>query len=398
MPAFRFALALAFPVALAGCGAKHAPFANGSTTGPGHDGTPDSGILHLVDPPPPAADAGGLCGNQVVPVVLDRPNFYFVLDASGSMSIQMDTAAANGLRLSRFQSAIDAIDGLLQTVGHRVAYGAALFPDASDPLAGPSCPAGSEVFPTTPGDPVSYSIAHTRGPVLTGLLRTFERRLPSGMTPTAATLRSLAPNLAALPGKTYAFLLTDGAPNCDGAASCDAAGCTVNIEGGCNGTSGVNCCDPANGSYDQHWCLDADPTVAAVTELATRGIETFVIGMPGTDAYAALLDRLATAGGTARPSEPLYYPVTSATDLASTLQRIGLSVAIGCTVPLEQAPPDQHLVNVYFDQTTVPLDPKNGWTWTKDGAIRLVGDACTELKSGSVMQLQVVAGCPSVER
>jgi hypothetical protein len=398
MPGFRFALALALPLALTGCGAKRAPFANGSSTGLGRDTTPDAGYLHLVDPPPPAADAGGLCGNQIIPVVLDRPNFYFVLDASGSMREQMDTAAANGLRLSRFQSAIDAIDALLQSVGHRVAYGAALFPADVDPNTGPMCPAGAEVFPTTPGDPVSYAIAHKDGPILKDLIRTLERRIPSGLTPTAATLRSLAPKLSALPGTTYAFLLTDGAPNCDGAMTCDAAGCTVNIEGGCGGPTGPNCCDPANGSQDQHWCLDADPTVEAVAELATLGIETFVIGMPGTDAYATLLDRLAVAGGTARPAEPQYYPVTSATDLAATLQNIGLSIAIGCDVPLEQAPPEQHLVNVYFDQTTVPLDPKNGWTWTKDGSIRLVGDACTELKSGAVMQLQVVAGCPSVER
>jgi hypothetical protein len=398
MPATRFAVAALLALSSVACGTKRAPFAGESSTGVGRDGTPDGGLLHLVDPPPPAADAGGLCGNDVVPVVLDRPNFYFVLDASGSMSTAMDTAAANGVRLSRYQSAIDAIDGLLQKVGHRIAYGAALFPALDDPSVQASCPPGDEVFDTKAGDPVRYALSQRRGPVLQDLLNTLERRTPGGMTPTAATLGVLAPRLAALAGKTYAFLLTDGAPNCDAHLPCDATGCTVNIEGGCSGPTGTNCCDPRNLGYDYRWCLDADPTVAAVERLAGLGIETFVIGMPGTDAYGALLDRLAVAGGTARPSEPLYYPVTNTTELADTLQGIGLSVAIGCDVPLSSAPPDPHLVNVYFDQTTVPLDPKDGWTWVDDGTIRLVGDACTELKSGQVMQLQVVSGCPTVTR
>src|SRR5262245_48724403 len=36
-------------------------------------------------PPPVDADASGICGNEVHPLIVDAPNLYFVLDASGSM-------------------------------------------------------------------------------------------------------------------------------------------------------------------------------------------------------------------------------------------------------------------------------------------------------------------------
>jgi hypothetical protein len=387
------------------------------------DAGPDS-FLSIPPPKPPGADASGFCGNMIVPIVLDRPNLYFILDASGSMSDSIP-----GIAGSRYSAAVDAIVSVLQAVGHRVSYGAAVFPDDSDPTAS-SCPAGREVFPTQPGDPASVGTTSQEfGPTLFGLLTALGNHSPSGLTPTAASIEALKGTLLSLKGRTYAFLLTDGAPNC-GSLPCDAASCTPNIEGGCDQAAGVNCCDPALGIYDYRWCLDADPTVAAVQELADSGVHTFVIGLPGTDAYASVLDRVAIAGGTARATEPFYYPATSSDELSATLQQIGLAVAISCDVPLQAPPPDKELVNVYFDDTIVPFDPQDGWTWVADdggagtgvteapgtdgsvkpdggpsvdaggpaGVVRLVGHSCELLKGGGVIQVQVVAGCPSVTR
>jgi hypothetical protein len=254
------------------------------------------------------------------------------------------------------------------------------------------------VFATVPGDDGRYAAAGKEGPVLRGLRQTLDRRSPSGLTPTAASIANVKSNLLALKGRTYALLLTDGAPNCGQIAKCGADTCTLNLEGNCPEKPGVSCCDAANGNYDGTWCLDSDATVDALSDLHMKGIDTFVIGMPGTEAYGAVLDRFAVAGGTPQSAEPLYYPVSSKTDLVDALSRIGLSVAISCKIPLGAAPPDPANVNVYFDQTVVPLDDSNGWLWTGGDSIEIVGGACATLQSGHVIEVQVVAGCPSMTR
>jgi hypothetical protein len=343
-------------------------------------------------------DAPGICGRTVVPIVVDRPNLYFILDASGSMSLPMRELASHGVIPTRIDAARGAIHDLLMLIGYRVAYGAALFPSEMQ-TADEKCPPGGEVFSTKPGDDARYAAAGREGPVLEGLRRTLDKRSPSGLTPTARSIESVKSNLLALTGRTYAILLTDGAPNCGAIARCDATACTLNIEGDCPEKAGVSCCDPANGkSYAGTWCLDSDATVNAISDLRVNGIETFVVGMPGTETYTAVLDAFATAGGTAQPTEPYFYPVESAKDLADTLTKIGLSVAISCNIPLAEPAPDPENVNVYFDQTVVPLDETNGWTWTEDGAIEVAGDSCAKLQTGSVIEVQVVAGCPSVTR
>jgi hypothetical protein len=392
----RFVSALALSSALVACGTARPAFLGDNTvTTTMNDGGVDSGPgLFVITPPPaPKADAGGLCGNQIIPLVVDHPNLYFILDASGSMSDPLSPYA------SKYLAARSAIGSLLQKIGSRVSYGAAVFPGAPGTPTN-VCPVGVPVFPTTPGDPVSYALAGREGPVLTQLLRTLGTHSPNGLTPTAASLEALKSTLVGLPGKTYAILLTDGAPNCDPSVPCSADECTVNIEGGCGAPAGVNCCTPEYG-YDYTLCLDADPTADAVADLASNGVQTFIVGMPGTSLYAGFLDRLASAGGTARASSPEYYPVASSTDLANDLEQIG-SATISCDIPLQTKPPERDLVNVYFDQTNLPEDPSDGWTWASDDAsvdtIRIVGNACTLLKAGDVLDVQVVAGCPTTER
>lgn len=380
----------------AACGKERPPFAGDwQEPGGGHaDSGTDGATIHIPPPKPPAADASGLCGNLVVPLVVERPNFYFVLDASGSMKESMETPNADGFLPTRYQAAVSAIVNVLSVVGHRVSYGATLFPART---ATDACAPGTEVFPVRPGDPIGSVSTGELPPTLDSFFRTIAGRSPSGGTPTAATLEGLKSELLALPGRTAVFLVTDGAPNCNGAATCAADACIANIEGGCRLPAGANCCDPVNGAYDWGTCLDGAPTLSAVKDLRAGGIDTYVVGLPGTDRpeYVTLLDQLATEGGTARSTTPLYYPVSSADDLTKTLQEIGLAVALSCDIALEEPAPDRSLVNVFFDETVVPLDPENGWTWVTDDHIQIVGEACTHLQAGDALQLQIVAGCPS---
>ena len=62
------------------------------------------------------------------------------------------------------------------------------------------------------------------------LLKRLELVKATGSTPTAAALRALKPKLAGLGGKTFAVLLTDGAPNCNARLTCDPDACIPNIE------------------------------------------------------------------------------------------------------------------------------------------------------------------------
>ncbi|MEZ4223460.1 MAG: vWA domain-containing protein [Polyangiaceae bacterium] len=342
---------------------------------------------------PPSADAE-LCGNQLIPVVIDRPNLYFVLDRSGSMS---DPQAGG---LDKYQSARVAIADVLRTVGHRVRYGAAVFPGSSGPI--PGCESGVEVFPTQDGDPVTFAEQQKDGPVLQALLNTLAKMSPQGGTPTSATLTALAPTLTALTGKTFVVLATDGGPNCNLATSCAIQDCMPNIEGAViNGVpcdSVYNCCAPNVPGGGPLNCVDGPASEAAVAALAAQGIPTYVVGMPGSEVFAKVLDKLAVAGLTARATSPKYYAVSDATELSDALKQIGVTVAISCTIELDFEPEDADLVNVYFDKSVLPGDATDGWQWAGSKTIEILGPACDKLKSGDVYQLQVVGGCPTQVR
>src|SRR5689334_10727999 len=89
------------------------------------------------DPPPDAGQAGegglnlgdagdvpaGPCGSQSIPAITNPPNISFVIDHSASMG---DLLA--GSPLSKYENARIALSHVLKAVGHRINYGAAVFP------------------------------------------------------------------------------------------------------------------------------------------------------------------------------------------------------------------------------------------------------------------------------
>jgi hypothetical protein len=213
----------------------------------------------------------------------------------------------------------------------------------------------------------------------------------------------LRPELEALEGSTYLVVITDGAPNCNVDAECDASACTLNIEGVTVGshscTDGVNCCDPdLFGENAPGNCVDSDETEHQVALLAKHGIPTYVVGMPGAEPYAGVLNRLAVAGGTARAGSTAYYAVTDGDELEQALYSIGTGLAIKCSIDLDEEPPDAAQVNVYFDGELVPADPDDGWSWNGTTRIEVNGAACDQLKSGSVIDASALFGCDTVVR
>jgi len=359
----------------------------GTSEPPGH------GDAGLVDAPP--AECGGdFCGDSFLKERREPPNLYFLVDRSGSMA-----ASPEGSSRTKYEMARRVLADLLKAIGHRVRYGAAIFPKSS--VSG-ECGPGRELIPLTLGEPPSCT--GEIDPNLARRLGAFGSFPPGGTTPTSAALRELVPELEALDGKTYLVLVTDGAPNCNLEASCEADQCTLNIEhatvGQTSCAGSVNCCDPELfGEEAPGNCVDLDESVNQVERLAERGIPTFVIGMPGAEPYATVLDALAEAGGTARSgTTTAYYAVNDQDELEEALYAIGTGLAISCSIDLDEAPQDPRHVNVYFDGEIVPADPDDGWSWDGDARIVVHGEACDTLKSGRVIDARAVFGCDTVVR
>jgi hypothetical protein len=388
-------------VALLGLSAVAVPLACGNDGHPpslADPAEPDSGMAGRDGDPlmldeDAGASPGGDCGQQVIPVVSAPPNLSFVIDHSGSMG---DELAGSGL--SKYENARIALSQVLKAIGHRVSYGAAIFPG----LAGKTgCEPGDELMQVAPGDPPSYARAGQTGPRLKDLLARLSIASVDGGTPASATLDKMRGVLTELAGDTYVVLITDGAPNCNEELACEASGCIPNIEdrtvGGAECRGGYNCCDPDNGAQGAGLnCVDSEASLAAVQDLADAGIQTFVIGMPGSEPYEDLLNGMAELGGTAREGTPKYYSVADTEALKAALGKIAASVAISCEVPLDYDPPDPDYVNVFFDGVVVPYDPEQGWEWKEDGVVAVRGVACDQLMSGDVVELQVFAGCKTV--
>ena len=392
---------------------------------------------------PPLPDAQGLCGNTFLQATSEPPNIYFVIDRSGSMQELVEGRV-------KYDAVAAASVGLVRRLGSQINVGASVFPG---PIVNPDdeCVTGDEVFPTRPGDPLPTGACSLDGEVTRGFSRSIS--VPSGEglrggTPTAATLTRLIPTLSALAGKTAVILATDGGPNCNRTAVCDESKCIPNIERYPSCTPGVNCCSPSLGGPTS--CLDDVATMAAVAALAQRGIKTYVIGIPGSAPYAALLDDLARTGGTARPAGSggaAYYDVDRLSELDEILATIGSTVILSCHLHLETPPKEMSLVNVYLDHQLVLYGAPDGWVWSnlRDGGgagdatddvsdgesdapaddagvddastpvddaetdpvatpdarmprqdLDLLGASCERLMSGKVRQVQVVFGCPTI--
>jgi hypothetical protein len=349
----------------------------GSETGTTFQNTPPTALSCNLGPD------GGVCACADQPLLGDPPTLYFVLDRSASM-----------LDDDKWRKVITVLGSLVVDLGPRAVIGAAVFPD---PQTGGQCSPGIEVFPPMRGDAPAGHV----GPVETAFLTQLDGIPANGGTPTAATLAKLAPALEARAGKTYVILATDGGPNCNASAACGADMCEINIESSPSSPcppGGYNCCaDPMYGTSLS--CLDAEPTVAAVADLAAHGIPVYVVGVPGSAPYAALLDELARAGMTDRGSEPAYYAVDTADVAAFTSAIFGIAAAITgtCTLTLNDVPPDPAQVNVFIDEQVLPQEGADGWTLDGE-TVTILGRSCDAIRTGQALDVRVVAGCPTLYR
>lgn len=353
----------------------------GGGTAPASGGGDQFGGTDGSTPPPGCGTRpdGTTCDCVDVPLFVDPPTIYFVLDRSGSMAVQ-----------DKWNSVRVTVGKIMRHLGPRANFGAAWFPATSGDDA---CAPGSEIFPVRAGDPPSS----TDGPSTKALLAA-TLTVPKGGTPTGATLALVKNRLSSLAGKTYVILATDGAPNCNKNAACGYNECQLNVEEapGCPSIGPKNCCEPPEGYREN--CNDSSATLGAIRSLTSTGTPVYVVGLPGAATYRSLLDRMAVEGGTARATSPRYFAIDAASEdaMLSALKQIAAQITGTCTFDLKEAPSNPEHVNVYLDDVVLPYEPVNGWT-IDGNQVTLVGSSCERAKSGDVLGVRIIAGCPRIE-
>jgi hypothetical protein len=393
-----------------GCGSDQPPNL-GDTFGLDVDsGAQSDAALQFAATPVPTCNLGpegGVCECVDQPLAIDAPNIYFVLDRSGSMA-DSGIPGNPDVGPSKWETVRTVLGQLVVQLGPRGIFGVTVFPS---PFTN-GCDPGIEIFAPQQGD----APAGIPGPTEAALITALARVSPNGGTPTAATFTSIAPHLQSLPGKTYVIFATDGGPNCNPAVNCSADLCQLNMESapGCPLDAAPNCCTPTQTSgtptcsgpdpSNACSCEDTAATVAAVQAVAASGIPVYVVGVPASEPYADVLNQLAYAGGTAQETDgggaasTAYYAVTGAdtASLESALFAIAGKITGTCTFDLGSTPTDPTLVNVFFDGSPLAQMGPDGWTLS-GATVTVLGASCQQILSGAVLDVRVVAGCPTVE-
>ncbi|HVJ14565.1 MAG TPA: vWA domain-containing protein [Polyangiaceae bacterium] len=325
---------------------------------------------------------GNDCGRTPFASQPTPVNVLWVIDQSLSMTQNEIEAGA-----TRWDALIPAVEAALSGSQENISYGLYLYP------AGDACGVSAEID-------VAVEAAADAEADITAALNAAE---PAGGTPTAQALATARTYFttgagADLEGDNYVLLATDGGPNCNEDLTCEAAQCTLNIEqlGVCEDQS-INCCDG-----DPTQCLDDAATLAAVQGLAEDNVKTIVVGIPGTEDYATLLESLADAGGVTNPDGPPSYFVVeagNAAGLEEVLSSITMGVIRSCEFQLEEQPPDIDGLRVYIgdDEIEYDADGMEGWTFsdpmTEPPTVVLVGTTCEDIKQTGAQEVNVIYDC-----
>lgn len=288
------------------------------------------------------------------------PSVMFLLDASGSMTEQF---AVNGA--TRWQVLESSLATALPSVNQTMSIGAVIFPDVSQ-QSQEDCSAPSAV-----------NLAPAIGNV-DSLLNLINSITPLGGTPTADAIPVAAQDLLGIRAASNAraiILATDGAPNCN--ENLDSQTCT--------------CADPQQTicgqqppPFDPQLCLDDTRTVSRISDYASQGLPTYVIGIhdPGNTEDETVLNAMADAGGRPLTGTDHYYSATSQSDLENAFVAIRNQIGT-CTYLTSSVPNGQGTISVTVNGVTIPFDPsgKQGWKWgdESNGEIIFVGQACTNL-------------------
>jgi len=346
------------------------------------------------------------CGSSAETADIKTVNMMLVVDKSGSMLDKPSGFAEN-----KWISLGGALQTALSDVAEQMNFGLILYPydpDASGAQEGVTC--NVEDGPTAVNVPVGDGVR-----TVPQIVRIVQDTTPSGGTPTAAALRAALNYYSTgagstLAGDKYVLLATDGGPNCNDlntACQNDPDLCTVNLDSK-NPDSPVKCnmvnCCIRNGSVYAEQCLDHMEVIDAIRQLKTAGVTTYVVGIPGTEAYASYLDQFAEASGQLNPeAPPKYYSVDAAggvEGLADVFKGIVTQLVHSCDIPLKEPPTDVNRVRVAIDcQVEDPTTATGGWeidTSMEPNRLILKGETCANVQTNGATRVDLYYGCPPI--
>lgn len=294
------------------------------------------------------------------------PDLLVVLDRSGSMSL------VSGEQ-TRWDYTVGAVRQTVASMQTNIKWGLQLFPTDD------SCGVG-EV-----GVPVGLNN-------LNAITSAIDMRPPdpygAGFTPTTDAIYRAGAYMVALADANPKFILlaTDGEPNCGpGPCACPAGSWNVG-DLCCAGFSCVRCPDPSR-------------AVAAIGNVASMGIQTFVIGIATADTDAhVVLNEMAIAGGRPRSGDTYYYAVANQGELSEAIGGIARRI-VACDFTLKTAPFAPERTEVEAGGQRVPRDSmrKSGWDFGPNNrSVTFYGDWCEMLQQGKVSNLRVQFRCPPI--
>lgn len=365
--------------------------------------------------------SGQTCSQTNLQSDVRTVQMLLVIDESGSMH---DPPSATDPQ-TKWAEMTQALSATLPTYQDNINFGLELFPydpngiDITSPSSSCNVPSGD------PNVAVNVPIA-AGASNLTAITQFVAGQTPAGGTPTAKALAQAYAYFTqgdgkALPGSKWILLATDGGPNCNSSLSCGPDTCTQNLDGKCgDGTDpNLNCCDTstASGAAAQAnlSCLDQQAVVTQITQLKAAGVQTYVIGIPGSEAYATTLDAMANAGGVPNTSGAhAYYAVSGSnalTDLQTALNTIITQLVKTCDVKLNDSPLDLSKVQTVMDCQLVPALPNNkppaADSGVQDGFyidysqspahVVLTGTYCNRIMTVGATHLDVIEGCIGVQ-
>lgn len=357
-------------------GASGASGANGSSYISGYPGSsiPTAGTNQTA---PKGQDTAGTgaevnCGSVKVEAdveIINTGNLLVVFDRSNTMT----TLWGN---LTRYEAAGQALIAAITPLQDMLTVGGIFFPsypadmacNVADPFAWIP-PTGAcinmiipcEVTDITAADQINFRPAAE-----------FITELPNqwillgvGMTPIELAVKKADAALSnsSLVGNVAVVIMTDGEPDCGD---------------------------------------DINNVNAIVSGWASKGIKTYVVGLPGSTAASTILTQLATSGGTGNyfePNDPAALQAEFSTISAETVKR-GISSCVINLVQTADADIDklQMIVTENGEERNVLRQMSGGgWSVSPDGKVATMeGSVCEDAKNGRFEAVRFDFGCMDI--